>query len=70
MSLSCAKGVADPAWLSFYLRVPFALGDLSAHAAIFVLVPTGVVGALDYRECQQELSALLKSTGQPLPSAE
>lgn len=39
MSLSSAKDFLNPAVLSFYLRMPFTLGNLRAHAVIFVLVP-------------------------------
>lgn len=39
MPLSYTKDFLDPARLSFYLGMPFTLGDLSTHAVIFVLVP-------------------------------
>lgn len=40
MSLSSAKDFLASALLSFYPSMPFTLGNLRAHAVIFVLVPT------------------------------
>lgn len=49
---------------AFYLRRP------QRTCCNFCVGANRVVGALNYGECQQELSGLLKSIGQPLPSAE
>ena len=49
---------------AFYLRRP------QRTCCNFCVGANRVVGALNYGECQQELSAVLKSIGQPLPSAE